>query len=127
MAKTKEAPLQPQKTSLVVTQATTPPVVIEGGRLPAAASAFLKEVEGPRQQPSRVPIIRIDHKNSAFLLPSGELVQSVSGYIVNFHQTRSYWKKAPKAGEKGTPPDCWSPDMIRPDSSSVEKQSEACA
>lgn len=95
--------------------------------LSAAAQAFLDEAKGKREVPNKVPIIGIDHKEAIFVLPSGDRVNKVSGFPVYYYQTRRYYAKPPRPGEKGNPPDCWSPDLIRPDSSSRAKQAEMCA
>ena len=95
--------------------------------LSAAAQAFLNEAKGQRQVPNKVPIVGIDHKEGLFVLPSGDKVPKVSGFPIYYYQTRRYYAKPPRAGEKGTPPDCWSPDLLKPDSSSLHKQSETCA
>lgn len=91
-----------------------------------AAAAFLKAVEGPRQTIHKLPIITIDHKGGTFLLPSGELVEAISGYPIYFFRTRAWYKAPYKSGESGKPPDCWSPDMVNSSPSSSNRQQEFC-
>jgi len=132
MAKDKKQPgpepTAPQDagTQLPVPVETTMPLT--GQRhLPAAAAAFLAEAKGERQVEHKLPLIQIQHRTGEFLLPSGELAREVSGYPVYYFQTRRYYKKPPKPGEKGSPPDCWSGDMVLPSPSSLEIQHEDCA
>ncbi len=105
---------------------TTPPDV-EGKALNPAAAAFLEQVEGKREVPSSVPIIKIDHKQQGFKLPSGELVAEVAGYPIFYFQTRGYYAKPFNAQGKGEPPDCFSNDMVAPSGQSRSKQSDLCA
>ncbi len=72
-------------------------------------------------------MIGIDHKAAAFILPSGEIVEEVSGYVIHFFQTRRWYRAKYNPKQKGTPPDCWSPDMIAPSPSSLDVQSKTCA
>jgi hypothetical protein len=126
---------QDTKTSLATVTTTTldtaasgPPAVIDAaGGMSPAAEAFLKEAKGPREQPARVPIIGIDHKEGNFVLPSGLVVPQVSGYPVYYFHTRRFYKTSPRAGEKGKPPDCWSGDCIAPSADSLDRQSDICA
>ncbi len=133
---TKKKSQQPTGNTLVPTNtmvaAASPvdmiPVPIAGAAQQSeAAQAFLKEAKGDLISPSRIPLINIDHKNQAFTLPTGELVQEVSGYPVYTYFTRRYYKKPPQAGQKGTPPDCWSGDLLKPHPSSLEQQNPTCA
>lgn len=108
------------------------PAAAEGGLLPTApkspaAAAFLGAVQGPRENPQKMPLIKIHHREGKFELPSGELADEVAGYPLYYFQTRRFYKKAPKPGDKGQPPDCWSADLVEPHDSSVDKQSDYCA
>ncbi len=109
------------------TQMIAPPSLLKTSPLPAAAQAFLADAQGERQQPSRVPIVTIDHDEGKFVLPSGELTDEISGYCVSYFQTRRFYQAAYRPGDKGKPPDCWSPDLITPSPSSIDKQSDTCA
>lgn len=91
-----------------------------------AARAFLDRARGQRLVPTSIPLIKIMHSEGQFLLPTGELVDRVSGYPVYYYFTRRWYKKAFQAGSPGTPPDCWSADMLEPHRSSVDKQSDRC-
>jgi hypothetical protein len=90
------------------------------------ARAFLDEAKGPRETPTCIPIISIDHKGGLFVLPSGECTEIVEGFPVLYFQTRRFYEKPPQAGQKGTPPDCWSADNIVPHGDSTKKQADAC-
>jgi hypothetical protein len=92
-----------------------------------AAQAFLQEAKGLRETPTKLAIITIEHKKNAFKMPSGDLAESVSGYPIYYFQTRRFYKLPPQAGQKGTPPDCWSSDLLVPHQTSVEQQAETCA
>lgn len=93
----------------------------------AAASAFLQEAKGQQEDVRKIPLIQIDHKLGQFTLPSGEVVNEVAGYPVYYFQTRRFYAKPPRSGEKGSPPDCWSSDLVKPHSTSLEVQSDDCA
>jgi hypothetical protein len=128
MAKTTRPAGQPvpqSKTEL--TTISSPPNLLAGAQVPTAAKAFLTQIQGNRTKPAKVPIIKIDHRESKFVLPSGELVDFVEGYPVYLYHTRRYYAKPPKPGETGTPPDCWSGDCIAPNQDSLDVQSELCA
>lgn len=92
-----------------------------------AAKAFLQEAKGKREVPNKIPIIQINHRECGFVLPSGEVVATVSGYPVYYFQTRRFYLKPPSPGAKGMPPDCWSADLIVPHHDSLQKQHETCA
>lgn len=91
-----------------------------------AVNAFLAEVKGPRTEPDSLPIVSIRHDDGMFLMPSGELVDTIRGYPIYYFQTRRYYKKAYSAKDQASPPDCWSADMVKPVNSSLEKQCETC-
>ncbi len=108
-------------------QMIAPPSLLKASPLPAAAQAFLAEAQGERQQVTKVPFVIIDHEEGKFVLPSGELVDSIEGYCISWFQTRRFYQKAYRPGDKGTPPDCWSPDLITPSPSSPDPQAKTCA
>jgi hypothetical protein len=115
----------PELGGAVVPLGEAPPVT--GALTVNPATAFLAEANGVAEAPKKVPIISINHRENQFLLPTGELSETVSGYLVYYFRTRKYYKKSPKQGEKGAPPDCWSADLVRPHATSLEQQSELCA
>lgn len=104
-----------------------PPVTFDVTQPSEAAAAFLNEVEGPREQPTSIGLVKIDHKEGVFVTPGGELKEIISGYPIFYFQTRRYYEAVWRPGVKGSPPDCWSADLIRPHESSLSKQSPACA
>lgn len=92
-----------------------------------AAELFLDGLKGDREVPKAIPLVSIDHKEGRFRAPTGELIEAISGFPICYFQTRKYYKRPFQAGSKGQAPDCWSADLIRPHSTSLEKQSETCA
>lgn len=105
----------------------TPPDLTMAPAMPATARVFLDGATGSQEQPKGVPIIRIDHKEGLFVLPSAELVESVAGFPILFYRTRKFYKDAYRVGEKGKPPDCWSADLVTPSPLARMKQAETCA
>lgn len=105
------------------------PSVVAGGGAVAeydeGLAAFQAEI-GDDKLPAApgLPTIRIDHKAGVFSV-AGVPEQHVEGYVLHYFQTRSWWKSRPQEGVH-SPPDCWSTDMLRPDSSAPQRQSEAC-
>ena len=95
----------------------------------AAAEAVAgvdEEAGGDRAKPpGGLPIIKIDHSEGRFLLPSGELHDTIEGHIIHWFGTKKWWKDAYKSGEH-KPPDCWSANGIEPHASSVLKQAPVC-
>jgi hypothetical protein len=139
MAKQKEAPPThgaPSETQTVTAREvgefpvlalnSARPTPLTAERKNAAAELFLEGMKGDRQVPNAIPLVSIDHKEGKFKAPTGELIEAISGYPVCYFQTRKYYKKPFQAGAKGEPPDCWSADLLKPHSSSLEKQSETC-
>lgn len=112
-----------------------PQEIVPAERLPLAAQQpmneaareFLQLAEGPREVPQKIPLITIDHKTGHFILPSAEVVEEVSGYPVYYFHTRRFYKRAFQSGQRGTPPDCWSSNMVEPHPSALEKQCTMCA
>jgi hypothetical protein len=99
---------------------------LSNGAVNPAAAAFLAAVKGHRETPARMPLITIDHDEGKFVMPSGELVESVGGYPIYYFKTRAFYLKPPRTGEKGQPPDCWSASGIQPSPLSSKKQNDAC-
>jgi len=106
--------------------ASAPPSQLAGS-LNDAAKAFLDESQGDRQVPASIPIITVSHREGEFILPSGEVATEISGYPIYYFQTRRWYARSPQPGEKGKPPDCWSPDLLKPSPDALDKQSELCA
>lgn len=79
-----------------------------------------------REDPTFIPLIKIDHREGVFVLPSGEIVSSVEGCVIKFFQVRSYYKDAYKPGTTGVPPDCFSSNLIEPDVNVKKKVSASC-
>lgn len=105
------------------TPAQPPAVIAPGGPvIPAAAQAFLSEAVGAETTPAKPGIIKINHREGRFVLPTGELADSVEGYLIHQFRTRKWWKQAYKAGSAGSPPDCWSADGVHAHPSSVDPQ-----
>ncbi len=125
-AKTTTRELEVIETGKGATPGNIVPVAL-GAQVTNPASAFLQEAKNRAAAPGAVPIIQIDHRAGQFVLPSGELVDSVQGYPVYYFQTRKYYKKPPSPGQKGSPPDCWSADCVVPHIDSLDKQNETCA
>ncbi len=96
--------------------------------VPDAAAEFGTSLapDDPRRAPATVPIIKISHKEHAFVLPSGELVASVAGYPIFYATNRAFWKRAFSTGQKD-PPDCWSADNLVPHPSVENKVCTTCA
>ncbi len=90
------------------------------------AAAFGGESQTAVDRPSKIPIVKIDHKSECFILPSGETVEVVEGYPVYYFQTRRFYAKPPSPGAKGSPPDCWSPDLVTPSADALNKQNATC-
>ncbi len=113
--------------ALTIQPSAAPPVVVGGQKaMSVGAKAFLDKVEGQRQIPVQIPLVKINHGEGSFQLPTGELVESISGYPVYYFHTRKFYKSAYQPGKSG-PPDCWSSDLVEPHMSSVQKQAESCA
>ncbi len=121
----------PATTELAVVQPAT--TALEPGELGGqalispAARAFLEGAKGAKEAPPRMPVVGIDHKSGTFVLPSGEVAESIGGYLIYFFQTRAWFKDAYQAGQKAVPPDCWSADLEEPHRSSRSPQSQTCA
>lgn len=132
MAKSKTATKQPAEQE-IITKAEAEPVkhelaqFNEGRQVEPSARMFLEQAQGIAPAPPKIPLLGIDHKEAQFVLPSGEVVDSVNGFPVYYFNTRGYYKAPPRAGEKGKPPDCWSPDMLAPSPQSTDKQCDTCA
>ncbi len=131
MAKQTAAPPAPSKTQPApATEPTTgmiaaPPVSAEvaiSPAVPEVAQAFLGTAKGKGPDPTRIPVIEIDHQGGNFVLPTGEVAPTIDGYPVYYFQTRKWYKKAFSPGQKGTPPDCWSADLVRPSTESIDPQ-----
>ncbi len=121
----KPADVGPSPRELTVLQ--PPPSGLQAAPTSEAASLFLTEAKGHREAPKKISIIKIDHQSGQFVLPTGELVYEVAGYPVLYYHTRKYYKKPPRDGETGAPPDCWSADMLVPHQDSLEKQNPTCS
>jgi len=50
-----------------------------------------------------VPIIRINHKEEAFIVPGGELIPTIEGYPIHHFQMRKWWEKGYKEGDSSPP------------------------
>ena len=77
-----------------------------------------------RTEPKSVQLIRINHP-ARKLEYGGELVDSVEGYPLHWFQGRSWWESGYTPGSHN-PPDCWSPDGVKPSPRSESIQSESC-
>lgn len=133
MATKTQPPMRPEQPeakppeNFPVTLSSAQPVPLTAVRRSEAADLFTEGLKGDREIPKSIPLVMIDHGNGKFKAPTGELVDAISGYPVCYFQTRKYYKKPFNANAKGEPPDCWSTDLIRPHSSSLEKQHETCS
>jgi hypothetical protein len=134
MAKTQEQKTQTQQPSQQAFNPTSSEAnIVEHSQqlvpqqIPAAAKTFLDAIKTKREAPAKVNIISIAHREKRFKLPSGELVEEVSGYPIYYFRTRRWFRKGYKTGEKGQAPDCWSADMVEPHMSSPDKQAEFCS
>ncbi len=114
----------PPKQELAVVQQA--PSLLQASGLSEAAAVFLGQAEGIAEAPASIPIIAINHKDACFTLPSGELVEEVSGYPIYWFATRRYYAKPPQPGAAGAPPDCWSADLLQPSAESAHKQADYC-
>lgn len=117
----------PKSQENALVPAGAPPQGALAPQVNEAAKAFLAEAKGPREVPTKIALIGINHREGKFKLPTGELVPHVDGYPVLYYRTRRYYKKPPQPGAKGAPPDCWSADLLVPHESSLEMQAETCA
>ncbi len=104
-----------------------PKLELTGSGMSEGAKAFLAEL-GPtkREVPATLPLITIDHKETLYNLPSAEKVPEVSGYPITIFQTRKYYDKPYRPGDK-SPPDCHSSDMKAPSPGSPSPQAKTCA
>lgn len=117
-----EAVKQPASpTGLVVTEQAGGELAIGGAISPAAAS-FLSTVKGKQPDPTRIPLIEIDHQTATWVLPGGEVAEAIEGYAVFYFQTRRWYRDRYDPSQKGRAPDCMSADMITPHPSSPDPQ-----
>ena len=72
--------------------------------------------------------VKVMRETGQFELPSGQLVDSIEGYVLHSHSANAYWAKKPEDdGDGGTaPPDCKSDDGIKPDGGE-DRQCTVCA
>lgn len=119
----------------------TPAVPVESGRMPLAVirppslltviekeeDAFGKAIadQAPRTEPKSLPMATIDHDNNCWKL-NGQQIHDLQGYALAYFQARAWWKIGYREGESN-PPDCWSPDTIKPSETSSNKQAASCA
>lgn len=103
-----------------------PANIVAQQQLSPGAAAFAKTIEKRQEAPPRLPVIKIDHKSGQFVLHTGEVVKEIAGYPVLYFQTRSFYEKAPRPGEKGHRPDCYSLDLMVPHPAAEKKQSPDC-
>ena len=102
-------------------------LTLTGGPVNQAARAFLDDAGPDRQPMTRIGMITIDHGEGTFKLPTGDTAEEVSGYPIFVFQTRRAYLESYRPGTQGTPPDCWSADLVTPHSSSLKVQAETCA
>ncbi len=128
-----EAPTQnltiiddPMKGGQAGSLAAVPASALASQQPSAAAALFLDEAKGRRQALASIPLIRIDHQQGQFEMPTGELANEVYGFPIYLFQTRRWYEKAFSPAQPGGPPDCWSPNMEAPSASSLKVQAEQC-
>jgi len=75
----------------------------------------------------KLPAIKIIHPAQMFEMPDGSRVGEFEGLILDWTNQNSWWEKSLNdGGEPGNLPDCYSLDGIKPEESSVKKQSRSC-
>jgi hypothetical protein len=117
------------KTELALPESAPPAPLVDfnkSTRLSPAADAFLKG-SPDRQDTLKVPLIKIQPQSGLFLMPNGAEIPMIEGFPIMHTQTRRMYLQAPRSGEKGDIPDCWSADMIVPHDTSKKKESPTCA
>ncbi len=92
---------------------------------PEVGTVFGGLVEGHREVPRSIPIIKIAHLHEQFILPSGELTPDIGGYAIYYGSNRAYWKTAYDKARVG-PPECASLDKLTPVVGCKEPQSKTC-
>ena len=114
MAKSEESEAKKENLPAVIAPSIVD--VIAGGHSAAqdeVSAAFgVAVADQQRNEAPGMTLIKLDHKTGKFLI-NGEPVDSVRGYPIHWFQARAYWSKAFKAGDS-SPPDCMSPDGVKP-------------
>lgn len=119
-------PTEPMRRELALISSPGPPL-LQAVAIPETAAMFRTQAHDRVEAPKKIPIVKIAHKEGMFILPSGEMVEKVSGFVVYYFQTRRFYDKPPQPGQKGTPPTCYSANLIEPHKESLKKQADRCA
>lgn len=72
------------------------------------------------------PAIKIIHQGQIFEMPDGLKPETFRGVIIDTNAVNAYWKISFDDSGGGDPPDCFSPDSIRPDMGLIEPESPHC-
>ncbi len=105
---------------------TTPPSLTIPAQIDEVGQSFGAGIEGQeRKDVPGVPVVRIDHKQGLFTF-NGNEISEVYGYPLYFYQARAWWKRGYQSGQTD-PPDCWSPNMLKPSPAGSMVQAATCA
>jgi len=70
--------------------------------------------------------IKIAHQNQAWEMPDGDVTKKFKGVILHIQNVNVWWEKSFIETGGGVPPDCFSPNGIRPDMNSGKLQAKVC-
>jgi len=70
--------------------------------------------------------IKIAHQNQAWEMPDGDVTKKFKGVMLHIQNVNVWWEKSFMETGGGVPPDCFSPNGIKPDMNSNKVQAKLC-
>ena len=75
----------------------------------------------------RLPQIEVIHRGQMFILPGDEKVDKFEGIILDTNNVNAWWQVSFEESGGGSPPQCFSPDGVRPSGLSEVPQAQWCS